>query len=156
MMADAKGTKRLFGENWLQVSFDCVLVTRSRLRATKCDPLAKIRRFLGLKCKIDLALRLIQWQTLSQSLARIAWMSIRFFFTFLCFTFLWIPNFSKKHRFCFFGSNQKTKSLSLLWKVFRSSPVKPLLSPTSTVELGKCTSMSAVHYNLNQRHPTIA
>ena len=43
MMADAKGTKRLFGENWLQVSFDCVLVTRSRLRAAKCDPLAKIR-----------------------------------------------------------------------------------------------------------------
>ena len=69
---------------------------------------------------------------------------------------MWSSNFSKKHRFCIFDSNQKTKSLSLLWKVFRSSPVKPLLSPTSTVELGKCTSMSAVLKNLHQRYKKTA
>ena len=69
---------------------------------------------------------------------------------------MWSSNFSKKHRFCIFDSNQKTKSLSLLWKVFRSSPVKPLLSPTSTVESGKCTSMSAVLKNLHQRYKKTA
>ena len=69
---------------------------------------------------------------------------------------MWSSNFSKKHRFCIFDSNQKTKSLSLLWTVFRSSPVKPLLSPTSTVELGKCTSMSAVLKNLHQRYKKTA
>ena len=31
-----------FGKKWLQGSFDCVLVARSRVSATKCDPLAKI------------------------------------------------------------------------------------------------------------------
>ena len=69
---------------------------------------------------------------------------------------MWSSNFSKKHRFCIFDSNQKRKSLSLLWKVFRSSPVKPLLSPTSTVESGKCTSMSAVLKNLHQRYKKTA
>ena len=68
---------------------------------------------------------------------------------------MWSSNFSKKHRFCIFDSNQKRKSLSLLWKVFRSSPVKPLLSPTSTVESGKCTSMSAVHKSLHQRYKNL-
>ena len=35
------------GENWLQGSFDRVLVARSWLRGTKCDPLAKIRGGAG-------------------------------------------------------------------------------------------------------------
>ena len=38
----SQGNKRLFGKNWLQGIFDPVFVARSRVRATKCDPLAKI------------------------------------------------------------------------------------------------------------------
>ena len=34
--------KRLFDISWLQGIFDRVFVTRSRVRATKCDPLARI------------------------------------------------------------------------------------------------------------------
>ena len=36
------GNRGLLGKSWLRCSFDLVLVVRSRLRATKCDPLAKI------------------------------------------------------------------------------------------------------------------
>ena len=41
--AYVQGTKRLYGENGLWDSFDRVLVARSRVRATKCNPLANYK-----------------------------------------------------------------------------------------------------------------
>ena len=41
MMTMHRGPNSFFDQNWLLVSFDCVLVTRSQLRATKYDPYAK-------------------------------------------------------------------------------------------------------------------